>query len=89
MPFLAVDSNGVLIGDFNPGKWYFLGLEHDKPFLSRAHLIAFVNDKQVINFPMDYPRFDNLSKLNMVSICTNMVGQLTTFLLFKEQINNP
>ena len=38
---------------------------------------------------MDYPRFDNLSKLNMVSICTNMVGQLTTFLLFKEQINNP
>ena len=66
-----------------------MGLEHDKPFLARAHLIAFVNDKQVINFPMDYPRFDNLSKLNMVSICTNMVGQLTTFMLFKEQINNP
>ena len=42
---LAVDSNGVLIGDFTPGKWYFLGLEHDKPFMTRAHLIAFVNDK--------------------------------------------
>ena len=38
---------------------------------------------------MDYPRFDQQSKLNMVSICTNMVGQLTTFMLFREQISNP
>ena len=77
------------IFEFTPGKWYFLGLEHNKPYLSRAHLTAIVNDKQVVNFPMDYPRFENQSKLNMVSICTNMVGQLTTFMLFREQISNP
>ena len=77
------------ISEFVPGKWYFLGLENDKPYLARAHLTAIVNDKQVVNFPMDYPRFDNNSKLNMVSICTNMVGQLTTFMLFREQISNP
>ena len=80
----AVESNGVQISEFMPGKWYFLGFEHDKPYLARAHLTAIVNDKQVVNFPMDYPRFDNQSKLNMVSICTNMVGQLTTFMLFRE-----
>ena len=86
---LAVDSNGVKISEFTPGKWYFLGLEHQKPYLARAQLTAIVNDKQVVNFPMDYPRFDQQSKLNMVSICTNMVGQLTTFMLFREQISNP
>ena len=85
----ATESNGVLIGDFAPGKWNFLGLEHDKPFLARAQLIAVVNDKQVVNFPMDYPNFDkNNSKLNMVSICKNFIGQMTSFMLFKEQVNN-
>ena len=49
-----------------------------------------VNDKQVVNFPMDYPNFDkNNSKLNIVSICKNFVGQLTCFMLFKDQVNNP
>ena len=86
---IALESNGVLISEFTPGKWNFLGLEHDKPYLARAQLYAVVNDKQVVNFPMDYPRFESQSKLNMVSICTNMVGQLTTFMLFREQISNP
>lgn len=39
---------------------------------------------------MDYPNFDKTnSKLNIVSICKNMTGQLTSFLLFKDQVNNP
>jgi len=80
----TVESNGVLIGEFTPNKWHFLGLEHDKPFLARAQLIAVVNDKQAVNFPMDYPKFDKHSKLNMVSICNNYIGQLTTFMLFRE-----
>jgi hypothetical protein len=38
---------------------------------------------------MDYPNFDkNNSKLNMVSICKNFIGQMTSFMLFKEQVNN-
>ena len=69
-----VDSNGILITELTPNKWYFLGLEHEKPYLARAHLTAFINDKQIVNFPMDYPRFDANAKLSMVSICTNMVG---------------
>lgn len=88
MPLPATESNGVLISEFLPEKWYFVGLEHDKPYLARAQLTAIVNDRQVVNLPMDYPRFDNHSKLNMVSICTNLVGQMTTFLLFKEQLSN-
>lgn len=44
-PFSAVESNGVQISEFIPGKWFFLGLAHDKPSLARAHLTAIVNDK--------------------------------------------
>jgi hypothetical protein len=63
------------MAEFTPGKWNFLAIEHEKPFLARAQLIAVVNDKQVVNFPMDYPNFDkNNSKLNIVSICKNFVG---------------
>lgn len=34
---IANESNGVQIGDeFVPRKWYFLALEHDKPYLART-----------------------------------------------------
>lgn len=33
--FVAIESNGVLIGEFQPKKWYFLGIEHDKPYIHR------------------------------------------------------
>ena len=77
--FIASDSNGVLIGEkdfeFVPKKWYFLGIEHDKPYLSRAQLSAFIDDKHVVKFlPVDYPKFDKNAKLNMVSLCKNFVG---------------
>ena len=76
---IASDSNGVLIGEkdfeFVPKKWYFLGIEHDKPYLSRAQLSAFIDDKHVVKFlPVDYPKFDKTAKLNMVSLCKNFVG---------------
>ena len=48
-----------------------------------------MNDKQVVNFPMDYPKFEKNSKLEQVSICYNFVGKMTNFMLFREQINNP
>ena len=60
----TIDSNGIPIGDFQPNRWNFLAIEHDKPFLARAQLIAIVNDKQVVNFSMDYPKFDKASKLS-------------------------
>jgi hypothetical protein len=39
------DSNGILIQEFTSDRWNFLAIEHDKPFLARAQLIAIVNDK--------------------------------------------
>lgn len=85
----TVDSNGFLVSEFVPGKWNYLAIEHDKPFVSRAQLVAVVNDKQVVSFSMDYPQFNKNPKLSQVSICNNFVGQMSNFVLFKEQVNNP
>ena len=82
-------SNGIAIADLTPEKWTYIAIEHDKPSLARAHLIAVVNDKQVLNFSMDYPKFEKQSKLTMVSLCNNFVGCLGNFILFKESVNNP
>lgn len=38
---------------------------------------------------MDYPKFDKASKLSQVCMCNNFVGQMSNFILFKEQVNNP
>jgi len=90
IPYQAptVDSNGFLISEFAADKWNYLALEHDKPFLARAQLIAVVNEKQVVSFSMDYPKFDKSSKLSQVCICNNFIGQMSNFILFKEQVNN-
>lgn len=37
---------------------------------------------------MDYPKIDKNVKISMISICKNFVGSMSTFILFKEQINN-
>jgi hypothetical protein len=70
----TIESNGFLVSEFVPGRWNFLAIEHDKPYLARAQLIAVVNDKQVVSFSMDYPKFDKSSKLNQVCICNNFIG---------------
>ena len=78
----------MLIGEFQPKKWYFLAIEHDKPFLTRAQLSAVVNDKQIVNIPMDFPKIDKGAKVTMINIGQNFIGLISTFMLFRENINN-
>lgn len=39
------DSNGVEIAEFQPDRWNYLAIEHEKPFISRAQLLVIVNEK--------------------------------------------
>ena len=84
----TVNSNGVQIGEFLPDKWYFLALEHDAPYMTQARMTAVITDKQVVNFSMDYPKFEKNAKLSVASVCKNFVGQLSSFVLFREPVNN-
>lgn len=85
---LAVESNGILIGEFLPKRWYFLATEHEKPSFTRPQFTAIINDKQIVNLPLDYPKIDKNARISMISICKNFVGQLSTFMIFKEPVNN-
>jgi hypothetical protein len=47
--------------------WNLLVIEHIKPYLARAlWLIAIINDRQSLDSPMDYPKFDTNAKLTII-----------------------
>lgn len=84
----TVESNGVKVADVQVDQWNVLVIEHDKPYLARAQLIAIMNDKQSINLPMDYPKFDQKATITNINICKGMTSQLGYFALFKDHFNH-
>ncbi len=56
--------------------------------MTRPQFTAIINDRQVVNLPMDYPKIEKNSKISMVVICQNFVGQMSSFILFKDSIGN-
>jgi len=41
----TIESNGVKVADVQLEQWSVLVLEHDKPYLARAQLLAIMNDR--------------------------------------------
>lgn len=73
--FIAVESNGILLGEFQPRKWYFLATEHERPSFTRSQFSAIINDKQIkSNLSIDYPKIEKNSRLSMMTVCKNFVG---------------
>jgi hypothetical protein len=56
--------------------------------MTRPQFTAIINDKQVVTLPMDYPKIEKNAKISMITACQNFVGQLSTFMLFKDSIGN-
>lgn len=44
-----IGSNGICLGEIEPKKWNFIGVEHEGPkrILGRSHIIFHINDKKV------------------------------------------
>jgi hypothetical protein len=84
----TIESNGIKVADIQPDQWNLLVIDHNKPYLARAQLIAILNDKQSLNFPMDYPKFDSNSKLTNLNVFKKMTGQLRYLTFFKDHFNN-
>jgi len=38
--------------------------------------------------PMDYPKIEKHAKISMIVICQNFVGEMSSFMLFKDSISN-
>lgn len=88
MTRIDTESNGVLIGEFAPRQWYFFAMEHERPFMTRPQITVIINDKQAMQLPMDYPKIEKGARISMLTVCQNMVGQMSTFMLFKDAIGN-
>lgn len=84
----TIESNGIKVAEIQPDQWNLLVIDHNKPYLARAQLIAILNDKQSLNFPMDYPKFDSNSKLTNLNVFKKMTGQLRYLTFFKDHFNN-
>ena len=62
-------------------------LEHSKPYLARAQLVAILNDKQSLSFPIDFPKFDDRAKITSMNVCRGMTTQLSYLAFFKDQFS--
>ena len=47
-----------------------------------------MNDKQQMNLPMDYPKFDQKAMITSVNVCKGLVSQLAYFALFKDHFSH-
>jgi hypothetical protein len=65
---LAMESNGFCLGEITPKKWYFLAIDHEKPFMSRPVITYIINEKQGTQF-MDYPSIQKNQKVSMMILC--------------------
>jgi len=63
-------------------------IEHEKPYLARAQLIASLNDKQSVSYPIDYPRFDQNAKLTNMNVCKGLTSQLGYLVFFKNHFSH-
>ena len=84
----TADSNGVKVAEIQPDQWNLFAIQHDKPYLARAQLIAILNDKQPINLPVDYPKFDQKAVVTKVMVCKGCTSNLSYFSLFKEHFSH-
>lgn len=84
----TADSNGVKLFDVVLDQWNTLVIEHEKPYLARAQLIAYMNEKQAASYPIDYPRFDQNAKLTNMNICKGLTSQLGYFVFFRTHFSH-
>jgi hypothetical protein len=53
----SASSNGILIGEFKPNTWYYIGLNHEKGgALSRSQLYIVINEEAQKTIYIDLPK---------------------------------
>ena len=84
----TAESNGVKVAELVQDQWNLLVIEHDKPYLARASLVSILNDKQSINLPIDYPKFDQKANLTNFNLCKGLTSHLAYFAMFKDHFSH-
>ncbi|CAG9332437.1 unnamed protein product [Blepharisma stoltei] len=81
-------SNGILLHEFQPEDWTFLAFEHEKPKVGKYQLRVVVNGEEVLNSPMDYPKFKSPNPiLTQAAFCLSFIGQIKCIMIFDDLIS--
>ena len=80
-------EQSVLIGSFQAGKWYYLGLEHENAKgIGKQSLKIVINNECKKPVDVALPNIEANSPLTKFSLGENFVGRISSFILFKHSI---
>lgn len=81
-------SNGVLISEFKPKRWYYLGLEHEKKssVFGRSQFNIVVNNDFKKSVNIEFPKINAGSPITKFVFGENMVGKIASAIVFQSSI---
>ena len=81
-------SNGILLHEFQPETWVFIGIEHEKSKLRKSVLKVVVDGEEIMSPPMDYPVFKSqTAEFSQAGLCLGFTGQLACAMIFTDTIS--
>jgi len=81
------ENQKILIGDFLPQNWYYIGIEHEpQRMITKAHVNIVINNDLKRSVNMEYPKINNYTPLTKFSFGENLVGRISSIILFKNCI---
>lgn len=80
-------SNGVLVGEFKPKIWYYLGLEHEKKgVLGRSHLNIVIDKQPKKSVNVEFPKIGDVPITTFV-FGENFIGRVSTIIVYQTPVN--
>ena len=81
------NDQSVLIGNFQAGKWYYLGLEHENAKgIGKSCLKIVINNECKKPVEAALPSIEANSTITRLSLGENFIGRISSFILFKHSV---
>lgn len=81
-------SNGILLNEFQPETWTFLGIEHEKTKLRKSVLKVVVDGEEIMSPPVDFPVLKGHNpEFSLAGLCLDFTGQLACAMIFSDVIS--
>jgi len=81
------NEHSALLGNFQAGKWYYLGLEHENAKgIGKPCLKIVVNNEYKKPVEVDFLNIESNSPITKLTLGENFIGRISSFALFKQSI---
>lgn len=83
----SANEHSALIGNFQAGKWYYLGLEHENAKgIGKPCLKIVINNECKKPVEVDFLNIEGNSPISKLTIGENFIGRISSFALFKHSV---